>query len=92
MRGWHRHTAEEDKLRYSTKYVYALEEIKSLRTSLEHMSKLFSSSTEVPVKTRGECLPASGYMLWSGGGFALVWFEGSNVPMVWPNADLEVIP
>jgi hypothetical protein len=43
----------------------------------------------VSVRTCGDCSPGEGLMLWSGGGYALVWFNGCDCPAVWPCINLE---
>jgi hypothetical protein len=45
----------------------------------------------VAVKACGECSPGSGYMLWYGGGYGMVWFDGCDRPVVWPCANLEAV-
>ncbi len=94
-RAWHRHTAEEDALTYAYRYRLARAEIRALKAASDRLlaidAKWVQGTVSIPVRTCGSCLPASGDMLWRGGGFALVWFEGSDAPMVWPYADLEVV-
>lgn len=93
-RPWHRHTRAEDELSWSYRYLLKCAEIRTLKEVAERRKILDDmaarSNNIVNVRTCGQCLPASGVMLWKGGGYSLVWFEGADAPMVWPCANLEV--
>ncbi len=93
VRPWHRLTRAEDDLTYHYKYHLKLAEIQALKEDAKRSLALDIRSLEVNgirVRTFGECLPASGVMLWKGGGYTLVWWDGGDAPMVWPVGDLEV--
>lgn len=91
VRAYRHHTPEEDELCYSTRYLGALAKIRVLKETLKQIQLLNSSGIGIRVQTSGDtCLPASGNMLWIGGGFTCVWFDGCDQPVVWPMADLEV--
>ncbi len=90
-RSWRRHTLEEDKLRYSTRYTRKLAEVQALKEVVKRLITLKTTTSGIRVKTCGACLPASGEMLWKGDGYALVWWEGSGAPTVWPASDLDTI-
>lgn len=91
-RGYHRHTKEEDELCFSTRYNRALARIRVLEEASKRWRKWEADiGLGIRVNTRGACLPASGLMLWNGDGFALVWFDGCDQPVVWPCNDLEVV-
>ena len=92
-RPWHRLMAAEDEHTLAYRYQCALARIRSLEQAMERQRLLDAGwspdCASARVRTSGECLPARGDMLWKGGGYALVWFDGSDRPAVWPCANIE---
>jgi hypothetical protein len=94
-RPYQRYTREEDELSFSYRYHCALGRIRTLEAAAERAKMLgdeqaLSDRRGVRVSTYGACLPAIGTMLWHGGTHALVWFDGTDAPVVWPLANVEI--
>jgi hypothetical protein len=89
-RPYHLHTRAEDELMYSYRYRCALGRIRALEEIIARMQLLDGALIGVRVSTCGACLPAFGTLVWKGGAYALVWFDGSDAPVAWPLVNIEI--
>jgi hypothetical protein len=87
-------TGTKDDLAVSYRYSCALATIRQLKNQITRIETLNKASDigdqQIGVKTHGDWTPASGLMLWRGGNFALVWFDGADAPTVCPFSSLVI--
>ena len=82
----------KDDLAVSYRYACALAVIKQLKDNIARIEALNKEvgGGQMAVKTHGDWTPAAGIMLWRGGAFALVWFDGADAPTVCPFSSLVI--